>query len=33
MIRYSVVKMGDKLEDIKDIGGKAEWETLAMGGP
>ena len=25
MIRYSVVKMGSKLEEIKDVGGTAEW--------
>ncbi|KAK5138765.1 hypothetical protein LTR32_007750, partial [Rachicladosporium monterosium] len=27
MIRYSVVKMGSKLEDIADVAGKAEWES------
>jgi len=27
MIRYSVVKMGSKLDEIKDIGGKAEWNS------
>ncbi|KAK3113526.1 hypothetical protein LTR53_009104 [Teratosphaeriaceae sp. CCFEE 6253] len=27
MIRYSVVKMGSKLEEIADVGGKAEWEN------
>jgi len=32
MIRYSVVKMGDKLDDIKNVGGKAEWDAPAMGG-
>ena len=25
MIRYSVVKMGSKLDEIADVGGKAEW--------
>jgi small subunit ribosomal protein S6 len=25
MIRFSVVKLGDKLEEIKDVEGKAEW--------
>jgi small subunit ribosomal protein S6 len=25
LIRYSVVKMGEKLEDIKDISGKAKF--------
>ncbi len=25
MIRYSVVKMGEKLEAIKEVGGQAEW--------
>lgn len=25
LIRYSIVGMGQKLEDIKDVGGKAEW--------
>lgn len=25
MIRYSVVKMGSTLEDIKDVAGTAEW--------
>ncbi|RAL07646.1 mitochondrial 37S ribosomal protein bS6m [Aspergillus homomorphus CBS 101889] len=25
MIRFSVVKLGDKLEDIKDVEGKVEW--------
>lgn len=27
MIRYSVVKMGSKLEEIADVAGKAEWEA------
>ncbi|KAK5731035.1 hypothetical protein LTR15_000973 [Elasticomyces elasticus] len=27
MIRYSVVKMGSKLEEIADVAGKAEWEN------
>lgn len=27
MIRYSVVKMGSTLEQIKDIAGKAPWVT------
>ena len=25
MIRYSVVQMGSKLDEIKDVAGKAEW--------
>ena len=25
MIRYSVVKMGDRLKEISDVGGTAEW--------
>lgn len=25
LLRYSVVKMGSKLEDIKDVAGRAEW--------
>jgi len=25
MIRYSVIKLGSKLDEIKDIGGKVEW--------
>jgi small subunit ribosomal protein S6 len=32
MIRYSVVKMGSKLEEIADVGGKAEWESKRAGG-
>ncbi|WPH01973.1 Hypothetical protein R9X50_00482700 [Acrodontium crateriforme] len=28
MIRYSVVKMGSKLEDIRDVAGKAEWPGI-----
>ncbi|EON69754.1 30S ribosomal protein S6 [Coniosporium apollinis CBS 100218] len=27
MIKYSVVKMGDKLEAIKEVGGQAEWAS------
>ena len=27
MIRFSVVKLGDKLADICDVGGKAEWKV------
>ncbi|KAK3708580.1 hypothetical protein LTR37_011475 [Vermiconidia calcicola] len=27
MIRYSVVKMGSKLEEISDVGGLAEWPS------
>jgi small subunit ribosomal protein S6 len=27
MIRYNVVKMGSKLEEIADVGGKAEWSN------
>lgn len=29
MIRYSVVQMGSKLQDIKDIGGKADWPSVS----
>lgn len=25
MIRYSMVKMGEKLDDIRDVSGKAPW--------
>jgi small subunit ribosomal protein S6 len=25
MINFSVVKLGDKLEEIKDVEGKVEW--------
>lgn len=32
MIRYSMVKMGDKLEDIRDVGGKAAWGNASGGG-
>ncbi|EAW07636.1 mitochondrial 37S ribosomal protein bS6m [Aspergillus clavatus NRRL 1] len=28
MIRFSVVKLGDKLEDIKDVEGKVEWTNV-----
>ncbi|GES59124.1 37S ribosomal protein Mrp17 [Aspergillus terreus] len=27
MIRFSVVKLGDKLEEIKDVDGKVEWNN------
>ena len=27
MVRHSVVKMGNTLKSIKDIGGKVEWKT------
>lgn len=27
MVRFSVVKLGDKLEDIKDVQGKVEWNN------
>jgi small subunit ribosomal protein S6 len=27
MIRFSVVKLGDKLEEIKDVEGKVEWRN------
>ncbi|ODM16841.1 hypothetical protein SI65_07806 [Aspergillus cristatus] len=27
MIRFSVVKLGDKLEEIKDVGGQVEWNN------
>jgi len=32
MIRFSVVKMGSKLEQIAEVGGRAEWETVEAGG-
>jgi small subunit ribosomal protein S6 len=25
MIRFSVVKLGDKLDEVKDVTGKVEW--------
>jgi len=28
MIRYSVVKMGSTLEEISNVAGKAEWNTM-----
>lgn len=28
MIRFSVVKLGDKLEEIKDVQGKVEWNNV-----
>jgi small subunit ribosomal protein S6 len=28
MIRYSVVQMGSKLQEIKDVAGKAEWKAV-----
>lgn len=28
MIRYSVVQMGSKLQDIKDVAGKADWQRV-----
>ena len=31
MIRYSVVKMGSKLEEISEVGGKAEWPNTRFG--
>lgn len=31
MIRYSVVKMGSKLEEIKDVAGTAEWNSINSG--
>jgi small subunit ribosomal protein S6 len=31
MLRFSIVKMGQKLEDICDIGGKAEWPSANPG--
>jgi len=27
MIRFSVVKLGDKLEEIKNVGGQVEWNN------
>ncbi|CAK3978438.1 37S ribosomal MRP17, mitochondrial [Lecanosticta acicola] len=29
LIRYSIVQMGTKLEDIKDVAGQAEWGASA----
>ena len=26
MVRYSVVKMGSTLEEVKEVAGKAEWK-------
>ncbi|KAK5117798.1 hypothetical protein LTR85_008773 [Meristemomyces frigidus] len=31
MIRYSVVKMGSTLEEIRGVGGKAEWPVANRG--
>ena len=28
MIKYSLVKMGEKFEDIAKVGGKAEWNGI-----
>ncbi|OJJ63638.1 hypothetical protein ASPSYDRAFT_38233 [Aspergillus sydowii CBS 593.65] len=28
MIRFSVIKLGDKLEEVKDVGGKVEWNDV-----
>lgn len=28
MIKYSLVKMGEKFEDIAKVGGKAEWNGV-----
>lgn len=28
MIRFSVVKLGDKLEEIKEVEGKVEWNNV-----
>lgn len=32
MIRYSMVKMGEKLEEVKDVGGVARWGSASAGG-
>jgi small subunit ribosomal protein S6 len=29
MINFSVVKLGDKLEEIKDVKGKVEWNNIS----
>jgi small subunit ribosomal protein S6 len=29
MINFSVVKLGDKLEEIKDVPGKVEWNNVS----
>lgn len=29
MINFSVVKLGDKLEEIKDIDGKVQWNNVS----
>lgn len=31
LIRYSVVKMGSKLQEIKDVAGKVDWEAKETG--
>lgn len=30
MIRFSVVKLGEKLEEIKDVDGKVEWSNVRL---
>ena len=30
MIRFSVVKLGEKLEEIKDVDGKVEWSNVSL---
>ena len=29
MINFSVVKLGDKLEEIKDVEGKVKWNNIS----
>jgi small subunit ribosomal protein S6 len=29
MINFAVVKLGDKLEEIKDVKGKVEWNNIS----
>lgn len=32
LVRYSVVKMGIGLDQVRDVGGKAEWPSAPEGG-
>jgi len=33
MIRYSIVKLGNTLEEIKDVAGRADWGNIAVDEP
>jgi small subunit ribosomal protein S6 len=33
MIRYSVVQMGSKLQEIKDVAGKVDWKAVPNTSP